>query len=356
MADWLQSYGVELLMALDEQHRVVACNPSARRVLGASVDGRSMSELGRGFGELSSLCVRARASGRDHRVYDLTLDVDGRARAGRALLQPLEPPVEGAVMVVALWLDPARADRAETEDDRRQARLMHHVAAGLAHEIRNPLAAMRGAAQLLQRRLNGAQPELLGLLITESDRVEGIVSELMDVARPRWLRPAPLDLSVLAHRRSKNARAWPEAGEVTLELRLDPSLPAVEGDEEILGRALDNLLRNALQWAGPRGRVLVETGLELSGRLIEGQRDRGRQVWLRVSDSGPGVPKELLGSLFDPLVSGREGGTGLGLYTVRRAISEHGGSIELGECDEGGASFRVCLRERLPQAGEEVSP
>ena len=191
---------------------------------------------------------------------------------------------------------------------------------GFAHEVRGPLAGMRGAAQLLQRRLDAPElHELAGLVIGEVDRLSALSERLLHAgAKPRLAR-------VNVHEIIERVAALASAGTHALQVRrdYDPSLPAVRIDADRVQQALLNLARNALE-AGARELVL-RTRAEHSARI--GDQVVRLAARIDVADDGRGVPAELADTLFEPLVSGRAEGSGLGLAIAREIAREHGGDL-----------------------------
>lgn len=192
---------------------------------------------------------------------------------------------------------------------------------GLAHEMKNPLAGVRGAAQLLKRHINDPDQQLLAdLVISEADRLSALADRLL---HPRGKAAAR---SVNLHEIAERARALilAEAGaDIKLERDYDPSLPDLHGDADSLLQVVLNLIRNALQ-AGAATitvRTRAEHGAVVGGRTLK------RAQRLDVIDDGHGVPEELRESLFMPLVSGRADGTGLGLALAQEIAHEHAGQI-----------------------------
>ena len=195
---------------------------------------------------------------------------------------------------------------------------------GLAHEIKNPLGGIRGAAQLLEREFpDNEHREYTTVIIREADRLQNLVDRLLGPSRP--LRHEALNIhEVLEHVRKLVEAEAPQGVEVARDY--DPSIPDLHGDREQLIQALLNLARNALQ------------ALEGSGRLVLRSRAR-RQVTIggalhrlvavmEVEDNGPGVPPELQEKIFYPMVTTRAAGTGLGLPIAQHLVHSHGGLVE----------------------------
>ncbi len=285
------------------------------------------------------------------------------------------------VLVVAPATDPDAHPRGESF--RGRLAWLAGLAAGLAHEIRNPLGGIRGAAQLLRRNLRGLallEPvksdgssadstvadecdELTALIIQEADRIGDRVSRLMELARPSPLRRASVSLNLLVHDSIALLEADRSMRSVEFRLDLDPSLPPVEGDPVRLAEAVGNLLRNAAEAA--ESTIRVRTRVEPEGRFREGGLDRGLTIRLEVQDDGPGIEPEAEEDLFVPFATTKLEGSGLGLFVTRLAVEDHGGGIDVRprpSADEAlgarGACFGLTLFERLPpiRAHVEVDP
>jgi two-component system nitrogen regulation sensor histidine kinase GlnL len=196
---------------------------------------------------------------------------------------------------------------------------------GLAHEIRNPLAGLRGAAQLLGRRAaarggNEDELDLIELVTTEVDRLAALVERLMNPAPPNAL--APLNIHGVLERVRQLAdteAAW----SVKLVRDYDPSLPEVLGDADRLAQSLWNLVRNALE----SGASTVALRTRADHGVLIGESAHRLVVRVEIADDGRGVPEDLAERIFLPLVSGRAEGTGLGLPLAQQVAREHGGSL-----------------------------
>jgi two-component system nitrogen regulation sensor histidine kinase GlnL len=230
------------------------------------------------------------------------------------------------------------------------------MAAGIAHEIRNPLGGIRGAAQLLQRTPGEAElTELTELIIQESDRINSLVEQLMQFTRPRRLERSDVDINRLVQDEVALLRAQFSSEDVEWDLDLDPSLPKVEGDRLRLREAVGNLLRNARQAA--ESKIAVRTHIETGERLTEDGFDRGQSLHLEVRDDGPGIPHSETASIFAPFSTNKPQGTGLGLFVTRQIVDDHGARLTLDPGHGEGALFRLTLTERLmpgPEALEGI--
>lgn len=195
---------------------------------------------------------------------------------------------------------------------------------GLAHEIKNPLGGLRGAAQLLERELSDPDlREYTRIIIDEADRLQSLMTLMIGPSRMPSIGPVNIH-NVLEHVRGLIRAEFP-AGPV-LERDYDPSIPGLAADQHQLIQAFLNLARNAVTAAGPDGAVRFQTRV-LRQFTIGSTRHR---LVLRVDvrDNGPGIPADMLDQIFFPMVSGHPGGTGLGLPIAQEMISRHGGLIE----------------------------
>jgi two-component system nitrogen regulation sensor histidine kinase GlnL len=208
----------------------------------------------------------------------------------------------------------------------------------LAHEIKNPLGGLRGAAQLLERELPEATlREYTSVIISEADRLTALVDSMAGPNRP--LQKTQLNVHEVCEHVYHLLRGE-AASSVAIERDYDPSLPTALLDRNQLIQALLNVARNALQAVGDRGRITVRTRA-LPNAGIAGHRYR-LIASVQVEDDGPGVPQELRSSLFYPLVTGRTNGTGLGLAVAQDLVTRHGGLIEF-ESEPGCTVFTLLL-------------
>ncbi len=242
-----------------------------------------------------------------------------------------------------------RLEKADLEELRSRARKLEAVAelsASLAHEIRNPLAAIRSAVEQLGEspRSTADERSLSVLVQRESDRLSRLLSDFLDFARLDAARLAPLDAVEVTGDAVALARNHPDKPPgVQIHAVLPRSPVLVDGDTDLLHRALFNLLLNAIQASPPAGAIHVEAA-ELSPRQtpIHGAPFLTGGLAIRISDEGAGIPEDIRKRMFDPFVSTKRGGTGLGLAVVQRAVTAHKGLV-LVDSTAQGSRFTVLL-------------
>jgi two-component system, NtrC family, sensor histidine kinase HydH len=233
-----------------------------------------------------------------------------------------------------------RLEQAQDEA-RRSERLaaLGQLSAGLAHEIRNPLGVIKGSAEMLTQKLQASDElsrELAGYISTEVNRLSALVTEFLDFARPLHAQPEPADLIALIDRVIQVVAPRFVNSNIRVERDYVPDLPLVPLDESLCEQAFLNIVQNAyeaMQDDGPGGtfRVQVRTVI----------RNDRHGVELRFSDTGPGVPQELREEIFNPFVTTKKSGVGLGLSIVSKIIDGHHGSIRVENAPEGGAVFTI---------------
>ncbi|MBZ4374190.1 ATP-binding protein [Corallococcus sp. AS-1-6] len=232
------------------------------------------------------------------------------------------------------------------ERDRLAA--LGEMAAGLAHEIRNPLGAIKGAAQCLDpKKLPGEDGEFLDVIVEEVNRLNGVVTAFLDYSRPLKQNFGPTDLNEVVTRTMRLIQNdMPPTAELAVEL--DLRLPRAEGDAEQLKQVLINLVQNAVQALGPQpGRITVRT--EKPERFGDIRSAGAEFVEVRVSDTGPGIPADQQPHIFVPFFTTKQKGTGLGLAICQRIVKNHGGSISVQSKVGEGTAFII----RLPALPSE---
>ena len=218
------------------------------------------------------------------------------------------------------------------------------LAATLAHEVKNPLSGIRGAAQLLEASVAEDERPLIRLICEETDRICGLVDHMEQFADGKPIERGAVNIYfVLEHVRRLAESGF--ARHVRFAERYDPSLPHVDGNRDQLVQVFLNLVKNAAE-AVPRdgGEIRLSTQYThgLSMRVANSRERVELPIMVQVQDNGPGVGDDMAGHLFDPFVSSKPSGTGLGLSLVAKIVGDHGGVVEF-ENLERGAAFRVRL-------------
>src|SRR5688572_7517960 len=317
------------VLVVDGRSNVLSLNQAAADLLAtspAAALGRALGTLVADGAAIDALLARSRAG--EERIALRGVELSPAARADAryradVTLTPLAGGSTGAVLVeIADTTRPSRMTRdSALLAQQGGSRLM---ARQLAHEIKNPLGGLRGAAQLLERELPRSElREYTRVIIGEADRLCALVDGLLGPARP--VRREAVNVHEALDRVYRLARAEAPDG-VAIERDYDPSLPAVALDRDLLVQAMLNLARNAVQALYGRGRLTLRSRA-LTNATIGTQRHRV-VASLQFEDDGPGVPPELGETIFYPLVTARPGGTGLGLAVAQDIAMRHGGIIE----------------------------
>lgn len=227
----------------------------------------------------------------------------------------------------------AREERLHEQTEANRALIRN-----LAHEIKNPLGGLRGAAQLLERELD--RPELseyTQVIMKEADRLQSLMDRLL--TPNRIPTPAPLNILEAVERvRSLLLAEYPDG--LRIRRDYDVSLPPVIADKEQIIQALLNIARNAVQAMKGRGEITLRTRVARQVTLARKRYRLGMMV--QIIDNGPGIAPALRDKIFFPLVSGREGGSGLGLTIAQNYVHQHGGLIEV-ESEPGRTCFTILL-------------
>ena len=212
----------------------------------------------------------------------------------------------------------------------------------LAHEIKNPLAGITGAAQLLSMSLSPEDQELTDLIVAESRRIVKLLEQVEQFGNLRPPEKRPVNIHDVLDRARRSALLG-FAAHMTIVEDYDPSLPPTAGDADQLVQVFLNLIRNAAEAAPQGGTIRIHSFYDLSLRLRRPDGS-GAAVPLQVEiiDDGPGIREDLAADIFDPFVSGRENGTGLGLALVSKILADHGGWISV-DSVPGRTVFRVSL-------------
>lgn len=340
----------DAVIVLDRGGRIVDLNPSAEQLTGVS----ALQAVGTNVGELFQ--PRAASVWLDDMVRGALSEAAARRR-GEGILpaRRRDLPVsascapvfdaEGGVSGAVLVLHDQTLQRTLEVTTRRADRLaaLGTVAMGLAHEIRNPLGGIKGAAQLLRGALTDPeQTRCTDIIIREVERLDGLIEQLRELSVPPRLQLEALNIHRVLHDVLALQRQAPAWGGVRLRTAFDPSLPAVRGDRAQLTQVFLNVVKNALEALEGQGELAVSTRLEARFHIRRGSA-RGRFLSVLIEDTGPGIPDAYHAQLFAPFFTTKPRGSGLGLALCHRIVTEHGGAITHEARPAGGTCFRVTL-------------
>jgi two-component system sensor histidine kinase PilS (NtrC family) len=339
------------ILTVSPQGRLLYANPAAGALLGLDLSRATGRVVLPTLAPIAPELAQALARGLEH--GDRITRAEGTITAGGrtfpiGVTTTLSEPDGRGVTVTAIFQDITESKRVEALHLRAQ-RLEGVAALGasLAHEIKNPLASIRSAVEQLAARPWAGEDErtLGGLIMRESDRLSRLLTDFLDFARVRVTRIAPVDLGAVAEGAAALARAHPDRRPSVTVRCAAPAGLVVEGDEDLLHRAVFNLVLNAVQATGDGGEVRVELAAAEADALSDGFLFDHGAVALRVSDSGPGIPPDMRDRLFDPFTTTKPGGSGLGLAVVQRAVEAHRGFVLL-DSGDAGTRFTVLLPTR----------
>ena len=246
---------------------------------------------------------------------------------------------------------------------RRSERLaaLGQLSAGLAHEIRNPLGVIKGSAEMLTQKLADSNPlatELAGYISTETNRLSALVTRFLDFARPLHADLTPTDISAVLDRALNDVAQFWKGAPVRVEKEYQPNLPLVPLDEGLCEQAFLNIIQNAYDAMGAEGGGTLRVTAGKSMRNLRDGSNTGG-VEIRIADTGPGIPAELREQIFNPFVTTKKSGVGLGLSIVSKIIDGHHGSIRVEASKDGAGqgskNSGACFVIFLPAAKESAS-
>jgi two-component system nitrogen regulation sensor histidine kinase GlnL len=348
----------DAIVLIDDRDRVTVFNQAAQELTGmpeAQVLQRSCLEVFAANPAVGQLVHRARHGGQTQSVSEEDLQLASRTVPVRMTCSPIWGPaghIEGVALVIQ---DLSYLKKLEDEARRNEtlARLGGLVA-GLAHEVKNPLGGIRGAAQLLAKRFGdqGDVHQYTDLMIREIDRLSRLVEQLLTLGAPPTPTPVPLNVHKVIHEVLALMATELTDRKMSVRLEIDPSLPDIQGDEAQLTHVFLNLIKNALEAAPPATTVTIRTRMETDFHILrraaaaaDTESPDGTRKFLRVevADAGPGFPPAHVHRVFEPFFTTKPRGSGLGLAICERIVAAHGGVIRAENRPRGGAMITVNL-------------
>ena len=348
------------IVTVDEWGALVYANPAASALLGVDL-GRRVGEPVLGIIEPVSPTL-ALALERAAKKGVRTMRGEGRVTTttrqfpiglNTTVTSVAETGGDGGT-ATAIFQDISDQKRLDTLHLRTQRlEAVAELSASLAHEIKNPLASIRSAVEQIGHSPTASEDErtLTRLIVRESDRLARLLSEFLDFARVRRSRVERLDIGAVARGVANLAATNPNRPEdVSIDCTTPETSICIEGDEDLLHRALFNLVLNAVQASPPTETVRVEVSALNGDDLPAGVALDSGGVAIRVTDHGPGIPQDIRDRLFDPFFTTKPGGTGLGLAVVHRAIEAHRGYVFV-DSDDSGTRVTVLLPLQQTDSG-----
>jgi two-component system, NtrC family, nitrogen regulation sensor histidine kinase GlnL len=335
----------DAVIAVDDTLRVVFWNAAAEVLVERSArraEGRLLKEIFAADASVVRRLAETLATGESRSEAEGAIErPDHRQVPVSIVTAPLFDRAGLVEAAVAVVRDLSRIRQLEAEVRRGETlAAAGRMAVGLAHEVRNPLGAIRGAVQLLGRELGPESPlhEYTQVLLSEVDRVNRIIEMLLDLAKPAPIRPLPLNLHQLLERIALLSEETARERHVAIVRRYDPSLPPILGDEDRLVQVFHNLVRNAIEAMADGGQLTLATRVSLNplfGKVDLGGGQRA-MVEAQVIDEGPGIPAAVRARIFDPFFTTKERGLGLGLAICHQVLEQHRGAIQIDSAEHRG--------------------
>jgi two-component system nitrogen regulation sensor histidine kinase GlnL len=339
------------VLATDQAGHIVLFNPAAEVCTGLSRRqsiGRHYQDLFAGQPRITDLIRLVLEEGRpisDDEQISLVRPHMLPTTVSVSISPIFEPggSQDGIVLIIRDMTRMRELETALRQADRLS--MLGTMAAGLAHEVKNPLGGIRGAAQLLGMELDNDNQltEYTDVIIREVERINGIIEELMDLAHPRIEQMGKTDISQILRDIVLLQKEAHRNQNLKFSLHLDPSIPPIRGDEPLLTRLMLNLIKNAAEAVKPGGRIDITTRIATDYHLVSTDHKLVPWVVIEVADDGPGIKVADLEQIFTPFFTTKSQGTGLGLSTCQKIADSHNGVLKVHNRPDNGAVFTVSI-------------
>lgn len=352
--------GLEVLstavIVFDRDRKVIYVNPAAENLFQVSKNimvGNRLEDLFTDYSALQTAIAYADRDNSSYTQHDVSLAAVSAVNSQKLQLIATVTPLDlnhsdGFLVELTPLSQRLRISREERLHDQSVAN--RELIRNLAHEIKNPLGALRGAAQLLERELERpALREYTQVIMKEADRLQSLMDRLLTPHR----LPQPTALNVHEVMERVRSLILAEFPEVKIQRDYDTSLPSVTADREQLIQAVLNIARNAAQAMKAHGNLALRT--RVARRITIAKQMYRLVLVLEIIDDGPGIPEEIRDRIFFPLVSGREGGSGLGLTIAQTFVNQHHGNIEV-DSQPGRTCFSIMLPLRETMTSSTSAP
>jgi two-component system nitrogen regulation sensor histidine kinase GlnL len=357
MANHLDEYYANVIdsvgdgvIVFDQQGTITLINPAAEEITGISRrqgQGHLFNDIFAGVETLLEMVAKTAATGMTISDYEnIALTKASHITPVSVTTSPLlkdNGEQIGTILILRDLSNIRELERAVRQADRLST--LGTLAAGLAHEIKNPLGGIKGAAQLLERELPVGSElcDYTGIMLKEVQRVNRIVEELLELASPRPFRPSRVNLHktigdiLILQKRAAGKK------NINFQQQFDPSIPPLLGDESLLIQLFLNLIKNAVEAVRDNGIIRVTSRVVADYSMTQKGERRARMVAIEISDDGPGIQQDDMEHLFTPFFTTKPNGTGLGLAICHKIVSEHRGMIKVDSDPTKGTTFTVML-------------
>ncbi|WP_321390383.1 ATP-binding protein [uncultured Desulfuromusa sp.] len=341
----------DAIIAVDQQGKIIYFNSSAQLFSGLSEKQsihQSFFECFKGHETLCYLLRTTLQEGRSISSHEtVTLrKTNSRQRQVSVTVSPILPAStsqQGAVIVLHDLTRVRSLESAVRNADRLA--MIETMAAGLAHEIKNPLGGIKGSAQLLQMELSGNDElqEYTQLIVRETTRVNRIIEELLNLSRPRKTQIEFVNISQILNEIITLQKNTVGDRGILFVWELDPSIPDIPGDHDLLMRLFLNLIKNSCEATEDHSKITIATKVDTEYHLRRPDNRSTPMVQISISDQGPGISAAELEKILTPFYTTKETGSGLGLPMCQKIVTDHGGMLEFINRSEGGTKVKVSL-------------